>query len=221
MKAMILAAGRGTRLRPITDYLPKPLLPVAGKPLIAHHLDALARAGIDEIVINISHFADQIKEVLGNGENYGVQIAYSYEPEPLETGGGIYQALPLLGPDPFIVVSGDIWTDYPFLQLANRLEKQLAHLVLVDNPSFKPQGDFVLQNGVLHNEGMAKLTYANIGIYHPDLFAHCDAKAFPLGNLLRSAVGKTQVSGEHYQGDWANIGTVQEWYQLTQRVGML
>ncbi len=218
MKAMILAAGRGKRMQPFTDTLPKPLLLVGDKPLLAYHLLALAKIGIQEVVINLSHLADRVQQNIGDGSDYNLRIHYSVEQPALETGGGILQALPLLGPDPFLVVSGDIWTDFPFQNLPQQLTDKLAHLVLVDNPSYHPHGDFVLENGYLSAEGPKKLTFANIGIYHPDLFKNCQPGAFPLGKLLRAAIHEGKISGEHYRGDWVNVGTPEEWKNLTTRV---
>jgi MurNAc alpha-1-phosphate uridylyltransferase len=198
MKAMILAAGRGERLRPLTDHTPKPLVLVRGQPLISYHLIKLAACGIREVVINISYLADQIKATLGDGSQYGLTIHYSLEATVLETGGGIFQALPLLGSDPFLVMNGDLWTDYPFEQLINKKLNTLAHLVLVDNPSHNPEGDFYF--------GDKKLTFSGIGLYHPDLFADCQPVAFPLAPLLTQHVDK--ISFEHYQGEWRDIGTM-------------
>jgi len=218
MKAMILAAGRGARMQPITDTIPKPLLKVAGKPLIAHHLITLARAGIAEVVINISHLAEKIQQELGDGQHYNIKIHYSHEPIALETGGGILQALPLLGTTPFLVVSGDIWTDYPWQQLPQQLENDLAHLIMVDNPSYHVTGDFVLQQGKLQHEGGAKLTFASMGVYHPKLFAGAPSGAFRLTKLLDPAIAAGKVSGEHYHGNWANVGTEEEWHKLIARL---
>ncbi len=214
MKAMLLAAGRGKRLSPLTDEIPKPLLKVNGQPLIAYHLINLARLGITDIVINISYLADLIKNTLGSGRQYGVNIHYSYEPVLLETGGGIYQALPLLGAEPFLVVSADIWTDYPFAQLPAKITN-LAHLVLVPNPDFHPAGDFGYEkNGLLNLQDAKKYTFGNIGIYHPDLFADCRPGYFRLGDLLFSAIKKQQITGEIYRGKWFNVGTIAEFTQL-------
>jgi len=209
MKAMILAAGRGARMRPLTDQTPKPLIRVGDKPLIAYHLIKLASIGVTEVVINISYLAEQIKAVLGDGRQYGVNIHYSYEPEVLETGGGIYQALPLLGNQPFLVVSADIWTEYPFEKLPTQLNK-LAHLVLVPNPDFHPKGDFTCENSLLGLDGTNKYTFGNIGIYHPQLFANCKPGHFRLGDLLIENIKKQQITGEVYQGEWFNIGTVEQ-----------
>ncbi len=214
MKAMILAAGRGLRMRPLTDEIPKPLVTIANKPLIAHQLLKLADAGIKDIVINVSYRAKQIIETLGNGHHYGVTIEYSFEPTALETGGGIVQALPLLGNEPFIVLSSDIWTDYPLEKLSQHLPLPSAqtHLVLVDNPHFHPEGDFHLQSDqflALHKS--PKLTFANFAIYRPSLFAGRRPELpFPLSELLRVAIDEKKVTGEYYSGCWFNVGTLQE-----------
>lgn len=219
MKAMILAAGIGSRMRPLTDTLPKPLLQVKGQPLIVHTIRALAQAGINAIVINVHYQAQQIIDYLGDGAQYGVQIHYSLEVELLDTGGGVKQALPLLGDHPFLVVSADVYTDFPFAKLTT-VSPQLAHLVMVDNPDFHQHGDYALRNGVLSMLGKNKLTYANIGVLQPALFAadlYAAAmpaaesavmpKFFPLNILFREAIRRCEVSGEHYTGDWYNIGT--------------
>ena len=209
MKGMILAAGEGRRLRPLTDHTPKPLLEVSGKPLIVHHIERLARAGLREIVINHAHLGEHIETALGSGARWGVQIRYSPESPALETGGGIFKALPLLGPAPFLVINGDTWTDIDFsrLHLAQGL---LAHLVLVDNPPHHPRGDFYLRGRRVQAEpplaGM-RLTFSGIGVYHPVLFRHCQPGAFPLAPLLRAAMAQAQVSGEQHRGIWLDIGT--------------
>jgi len=214
MKAMILAAGRGQRLRPLTDTTPKPLLPVAGKSLLSYHLAALHAAGIHDIVINLGHLGDQIKTALGDGAHFGVHITYSLEPaDALETGGGILQALPLLGPAPFIVVNGDIWSDYPFARLPSQ-PGGLAHLVLVDNPAQHPNGDFALAGARVVNEGAPRLTFSGISVLQPALFADCTPGRFPLAPLLRQAVATGQVSGEYYSGRWRDIGTPERLRQL-------
>jgi MurNAc alpha-1-phosphate uridylyltransferase len=213
---MILAAGRGERLRPLTDETPKPLIPIADKPLIAYHLEALAFAGVKDIVINVAYQAKKIQESLGFGDSFGVKIHYSVEPPEggLETGGGIFNALPLLGEEPFIVLSGDIWTDYPFAKLFKPLDG-LAHLVLVDNPWHHPQGDFYLsEQGLVKNifAGISPKNitrnFAGIGLYHPKLFEHCQPGVFPLAPLLRKAIEQQMISGEYYSGRWINIGTL-------------
>jgi len=207
MKAMILAAGRGERMRPLTDHTPKPLLKAGGRTLIEHRIASLAAAGFRDLVINHAHLGAQIEAYLGNGERYGVRIAWSREPdEALETGGGIFQALPWLDGDCFLVVNADIWTDYPFARLARPISG-LAHLVLVDNPSQHPQGDFVLRGSRVLAEGTPRLTFSGIGVYHRDLFIGCQAGRFPLAPLLRAAMEDDRVSGEHYTGEWRDIGT--------------
>jgi len=213
MKAMILAAGRGKRLRPLTDHTPKPLLEVSDQPLIVYHLLNLKKIGVEEIVINISYLAEQIQAVLGNGSKYGVNITYSYEPTALETGGGIFQALPLLGPAPFIVISADIWTDYPLQNLPHQLSG-LAHLIMVDNPSFHPNGDYGLIDNKLILTDSNRLTYANIGLFHPHLFTNCQAGIFPLRNVFDSAIQAGKITAEHYKGAWANVGTLENLQKL-------
>jgi MurNAc alpha-1-phosphate uridylyltransferase len=215
MKAMILAAGRGERMRPLTDRTPKPLLPIAGKPLIVHHLEALRAAGIQELVINTGHLGEQLPAALGDGRAWGVRIAWSPEPpEALETGGGIFQALPLLGPEPFLVVNGDVWTDYPFARLPGA-PAGLAHLVLVGNPPHHSQGDFALAaDGTVGDSGGPRLTFSGISVLRPDLFAGCAPGWFPLGPLLRRAMAAGRVSGERYAGVWLDIGTPQRLAEL-------
>ena len=206
MRAMILAAGRGERMRPLTDRVPKPLLQVGGKPLIVHLIDGLKRGGITDLVINVAYLAPLIESHLGDGTALGVRIAYSREPDgPLETGGGIHQALPLLS-DPFIVVNGDIWTDYPFARLPRDISGK-AHLVLVDNRAHHPAGDFALVGDRVTADGATRLTYSGIGVYRSALFAHSVAGRFPLAPLLRTAMAGLEVSGEHYRGGWEDIGT--------------
>ena len=218
MRAMILAAGRGERMRPLTDSLPKPLLPVAGKPLIVHHIERLARSGIRQLVINHAHLGGMIEAYLGDGSAWGVEIQYSAEKKALETGGGILRALPLLGEAPFMVVNGDIWCDIDFggLHLADQM---LAHLVLVSNPPHHPEGDFVLREGLVQVDQGTRLTFSGIGIYHPRLFAECTAGAFPLAPLLKAAMARHQVSGEHYRGRWIDVGTPQRLAALESQLG--
>lgn len=207
MKAIVLAAGRGERMRPLTDTLPKPLLPVAGRPLIAWHLEALARAGIHDVVINLSWLGDRIRAALGDGARYGVRIAYSDEgPVALETGGGIFNALPLLGAAPFLVVNGDTWTDFDFTALELDTEA-LARLVLVPNPPHHPRGDFGLDGQDIVEREDERFTYAGIGIYRPELFAGCSAGRFPLLPLLRRAIAARRLRGQVHRGEWRDIGT--------------
>lgn len=211
---MILAAGRGERMRPLTDHTPKPLLSVGGKRLIEYHLESLATAGFSEVVINHAHLGEQIEQVLGSGERYGVKIHYSPEGGALETGGGIFRALPLLGDEPFVVINGDIWCDYPFARLRER-ETRGAHLVLVPNPPQHPTGDFLLCEGDIFDEGEGeRLTFSGIGLYHPSLFEGCEAGAFPLAPLLRRAMTAGLVSGERFDGHWFDIGTPERLQQL-------
>jgi MurNAc alpha-1-phosphate uridylyltransferase len=208
MKAMILAAGKGERMRPLTLTTPKPLVRAGGVPLIEYHLRALAAAGFTEIVINHAWLGQQIEDYLGDGSRYGVSIQYSPEGEPLETGGGIFRALPLLGDDAFVVVNGDIWTDYDFSVLHQPIAG-LAHLVLASNPAHHPNGDFQLIDGQVR-EGQtdaATLTYSGIAVLHPQLFDGCSAGAFKLAPLLRTAMANGQVSGERLNGLWVDVGT--------------
>ncbi len=209
LKVMILAAGRGERMRPLSDTVPKPLLEAGGKPLIVHLIEGLARHGLRDLVINHSHLGEKISAYLGDGSRYGVHVAYSHEAGGgLETGGGIFKALSLIDTDPFMVINGDIWTDYPFDRLPARLDG-LAHLVLVDNPPQHPQGDFALREGKLFAEGAPRLTFSGIGVYARALFAECRPGKFPLAPLLRAAMARGLVSGEHYTGRWRDVGTPQ------------
>jgi len=212
MRAMILAAGRGERMRPLTDHTPKPLLPVGGKPLIAWHIERLVRAGITELVINHAHLGKQIEQALGDGSRFGARIRYSDEGTALETAGGIAFALPLLGDAPFAVINGDIWCDYDFAQLpalaaALQQHGDLAHLVLVDNPEHNPKGDFALADGRVTDRA-PKLTFSGIGLYQPALFvAITRGSRAPLAPLLRAQIAAGRVSGEHHRGQWLDIGT--------------
>lgn len=207
-RALILAAGRGERMRPLTEHTPKPLLKVGGQCLIEYHIQHLVAAGINHIVINLAYLGEMIAETLGDGSRYGARLHYSREYDrKLETGGGILNALPLLGNAPFLVVNGDVWCDYPFSTLPEKLQG-LAHLVLVDNPEQHPRGDFHLADSQVLATGEPKLTFSGIGIYHPDLFNTCTQESFPLAPLLMAAMPAGQVSGEHYRGEWQDIGTV-------------
>jgi MurNAc alpha-1-phosphate uridylyltransferase len=216
MKAMILAAGRGERMRPLTDQTPKPLLQVGGKALIEYHIESLAAAGIQEIVINHAWLGDQIESALGNGDRFGVSLSYSAEGNALETAGGIIRALPLLG-DVFIALNADIWTDYPLGELPDSPEG-LAHLVMVDNPPHHPQGDFVLQNGHLNIDPGTRLTFSGIGVYRAELFAGLADGVRPLGPLLCEAMQAGKVSGEHYHGQWMDVGTPQRLDELDRQL---
>jgi MurNAc alpha-1-phosphate uridylyltransferase len=207
MKTMLLAAGRGERMRPLTDQCPKPLLPVAGKPLIVWHIERLAAAGLTQIVINLSWLGEQITAALGDGSRYGVSISYSPEPWPaLETGGGIFNALPLLGPEPFLLVNGDVFSDVDFgaLRLAPR---DLGQLVLVPNPGHNPQGDFCLQAGRIVEQGGQRLTYAGIALLRPELFAGAGAGRFALLPWLQRAREAARLGGQLHPGRWLDIGT--------------
>ncbi|HVS78572.1 MAG TPA: nucleotidyltransferase family protein [Steroidobacteraceae bacterium] len=207
-RAMLLAAGRGERLRPITDTLPKPLVEVAGKPLIVYHLEALARAGIRDVVVNLSWLGARISAALGDGSRYGVRIAYSEEgPEPLETGGGIHRALPLLGSDPFLVVNADVWTDLDFSGVPALEESVDARLMLAPNPPHHPRGDFGLEGGFVVEQETGRFTYTGIGVYRPELFQGCTPGKFPLLPLLRRAIAARRLRGEVYRGEWLDIGS--------------
>lgn len=220
MKAMILAAGKGERMRPLTLHTPKPLVPVAGQALIEYHLRALAAAGVREVVINHAWLGQQIEEHLGDGGRFGLRICYSPEGEPLETGGGIFKALPLLGDDPFLLVNGDVWTDYDFTRLQAPLQG-LAHLVLVDNPGHHGRGDFCLADGqvVDGDDAPGTLTFSGISVLHPALFAGCQAGAFKLAPLLRQAMAAGRVTGEHYRGHWVDVGTLERLAEAERLIG--
>ncbi len=217
MIAMILAAGRGTRMGPLTDTLPKPLLDVRGTPLIERLVGQLADAGFSDVVINIAHLGDLIRRHLGDGGRFGIRIRYSDEgPVGLETGGGILRALPYLTSDPFLVVNGDVYSDYPFARLPRRLAG-LAHLVLVDNPPHHPHGDFALEHGMVRDRP-PRLTFAGIGVYRAALFGAPRGERFPLAPLLRDAARLGRVTGEHYRGLWTDVGTPERLRQLNQGI---
>ena len=213
MKAMILAAGRGERMRPLTDNCPKPLLEVGGKKLIEYHIHALVSSGISDIIINHAYLGKQIEEYLGDGSRYDTNIMYSPEAEALETGGGIFKALPLLGDAPFVLVNGDVWTDYEFNKLPTELDS-LAHLVMISNPPHNTKGDFSLADDLLSQSGENKLTYSGIGVYHPDLFSECSAGRFPLAPLLKAAMDGNKITGEHFTGQWVDVGTPERLTEL-------
>lgn len=224
MKALILAAGLGTRMRPLTDHCPKPLLPVAGKPLIVHHIERLAAAGFRQLVINTAYLGEQIEAALGDGARWGVRIAYSHEGQPLETGGGIFRALGALAagetdPDAaFVVVNGDIWCDLDLARLPQSLAGDSAHLVLVDNPAHHPAGDFLLSpdGRVSSATGGAgrRLTFSGLSLLSPRLFAGQQDGAFPLAPLLRAAMARHAVSGQYHGGQWIDVGTPARLQQL-------
>lgn len=214
---MILAAGRGERMRPLTDTTPKPLLQVGGTSLIVWHIRRMAQAGITQIIINHAHLGEQIEQALGTGAAFGVSISYSPETSALETAGGIRHALPLLGDAPFLVVNADVWTDYDFAALhqLDWPDGRLAHLVLVDNPPQHPVGDFALNMGKVLSTGATQYTFSGIGCYQPALFADlADNQPAKLAPLLRDAMWREQVSGEYYAGEWYDIGTPQRLTEL-------
>ena len=207
MRALIFAAGKGERMRPLTTHTPKALLKVRGQPLITWHLRALARAGVREVVINTGWLGEQLPERLGDGRAHGLAISWSHEgPDPLETGGGMRRALNLLGPEPFIATNADVYTDFDYAQLV-ALRPQLAHLVLVDNPEHHPRGDFVLRAGRCQACGVPRVTFAGIGVYHPDLIACHPKGRYGLAPILREAMDFGVVTGAHFRGNWTDVGT--------------
>lgn len=210
MKAMILAAGRGDRMRPLTDTIPKPLLKVAGKPLIQYTIENLAAAGFTELVINVAYLGEKIIQALGDGSQFGAKIVYSREGEKgLETAGGIIHALPLLGSEPFLVVNSDVACDFPLARL-KQAPKGLAHLVFIPNPEHHPEGDFSLgADGIVSASGENKCTFSGIGVYHPQLFASVPAGKLKLRPVLEKAMAKDLVSGEKFSGFWMDIGTAE------------
>lgn len=230
MKAMILAAGRGERMRPLTDHTPKPLLEVGGKPIIVWHIEQLALAGITELVINHAHLGHMIEAALGDGTRFGAHIRYSPEASALETAGGIANALPLLAPShqrslPFAVINGDVFCDYDFSRLPALAAALLtsgddAHLVMVDNPAQHPNGDFHLRGGrLVPADDAPKLTFSGIGVYRPELFAHiARGTVAPLGPLLRERIAAGKVGGEHHRGWWVDVGTPQRLAELDSRI---
>ncbi len=223
MKAMILAAGRGERMRPLTDHTPKPLLQAGGKPLIVWHIERLVRAGIADLVINHAHLGLQIEQALGDGSRFGARIRYSDEGTALETAGGIAFALHLLGDQPFAVVNGDIWCDYDFARmpaLAAQMQRSQdnLHLVLVDNPEHHPNGDFGL-HGARVTDTAPRLTFSGIGLYRPELFAHiARGTRAPLAPLLREQIAAGKAGGEHHRGLWVDVGTPQRLDELDKRL---
>ena len=216
MKAMILAAGRGERMRPLTDHTPKPLLKAAGNPVIKYTLEQLVSAGFDEIVINLAHLGAQIRQYFGNGQAFGATIAYSDEGDSaLETAGGIIKALPLLGNAPFLVVNGDVACDFPLAALHGKTV-DLAHLVMINNPAHHSGGDFHLNDrGLLSESGEPKYTFSGIGVYHPDLFAGLSVTPLKLRPLFNQAMLEGRISGEYYQGFWMDIGTPERLNELS------
>lgn len=218
MKAMILAAGRGLRMRPLSNTTPKALLKIAGTCLIDYHLQRVRAAGITEVVINLDHLGEMIREHLKDGQQYGLQIHYSDESGyPLETAGGIIKALPLLGDEPFFVINADVYTDYA-IQPGLKIASVLAHLVMVDNPPEHACGDFCLRDGYLHQNSSAKLTFSGMGYYQPALFEAQPVKRLPLTELLLPAIAAHTISGEHYRGIWADIGTMERLAKVSTEV---
>ena len=223
MRAMILAAGLGTRMRPLTDSCPKPLLKVNGKPLIEYQIERLVEAGVKDIVINHAYLGDQIEAYVGDGAKWGAHVQYSAEPssEPLETGGGIFNALEKVSPDgqAFLVVNGDIWIDLDYAELVEGHLKGLVHLVMVNNPDHNPTGDFHLtENGQLLASGDQRSTFSGVSILNPELFNDCQAGAFKLAPLFRQAMEQHQASGQLYQGYWLDVGTPQRLNELEQHL---
>ena len=220
MRAMILAAGRGERMRPLTDKIPKSMLEVSGKPLIQYHVENLVQAGIVDIVINHALFGEQIEACLNDGKALGASITYSAEgDQPQETAGGIVKALPLLGDKPFITVNADIWTDFSFQDFlceSDDLSNDSAHLILVDNPEHNKKGDFALSDGKVLNQGALMQTYSGISIFTPEFFKDCPSGSVPLAPILRKAASQGRVTGSHYQGQWQDIGTPERLSDLRQ-----
>lgn len=226
MKAMILAAGRGTRMAPLTDNCPKPLIALAGKPLIVHHIEKLVAAGITDLVINHAYLGHMIEQYLGDGSQYGARIQYSPETEALETGGGIFNALPLLGNEPFLLVNGDVWTDWNYAEaLALNLGQDLVHLWLVPNPPQHPNGDFGLAAGrVLNPHSQTQpitptYTFSGLSLIHPHLFNNCSNGVFPLAPLLRTAMDAQRAGGAVISEHWVDVGTPERLAQLEAQLG--
>ena len=214
MKAMILAAGRGERMRPLTDETPKPLLQVNGRPLIEHHIEALVRGGIGDIVINLSWLGEQIRDQIGDGAKYGINITYSDEgPEALETGGGIFRALTLLGDEPFWLVNGDVFCAYDY-EVRGLDDGMLGHLVMVPNPVHNEMGDFSLADGLVTTPATQTLTYSGMAVLHPDLFNGATDGKFPLAPLFEGAIERGLLSGELFRGRWADVGTPERLAEL-------
>ena len=225
MRAMILAAGFGKRMRPLTELTPKPLLMVAGKPLLQHHIERLAAAGITELVINTSWLAEQIEDYFGDGSDFGVTISWSREAQPLETGGGIAKALPMLGTAPFLLINGDVWTDFPIHRISLKTLEQDkdAWLLLVNNPEHNPKGDFCLSAQMVSFEGNPCFTFSGISLMRPQLFAsyqsnNPEQQAFRWLDVMTAAVDAGRVAGELYSGQWWDVGTVERYHQLNDQL---
>lgn len=217
MRAMILAAGRGERLRPLTDHTPKPLIGVGGQTLISYHLQHLAQAGFREVVINISHLGEKIHSTLGDGSEWGLQVQYSTEPEQaLDSGGGIQQALQWLGNAPFAVINADIFTAYPFTRL-RAVKCNHAHVIMVPNPTHHPQGDWGINGGRMDPDGDPRFTFSGISVYHPRFFESAQAGRFSVVPMLVAAARQKYITAELYQGDWHDIGTAERLESLRQR----
>ncbi len=207
MRAMVLAAGRGERLRPLTDEVPKSLVEVRGESLLERHLVNIHAAGIRTVVINLGWLGDRIVERVGSGERYGLNVLYSQEGDNiLETGGGIHKALPMLGDDPFLVVNADIYTDMPVPRI-NMADEHVGHLVMVPSPEYRNGGDFDIENGLIRNGESQRLTFSGVAMYRPSFFDGCEPGRFPLAPMLRKAADNGQLSGSLYEGQWADIGT--------------
>ncbi|MDA9569662.1 nucleotidyltransferase family protein [Porticoccaceae bacterium] len=226
MKAMILAAGYGKRLQPLTNKTPKPLLAVAGKPLLQHHIERLAAIGITDLVINTSWLAEQIETYFGDGSCFGVNITWSREPQPLETGGGLNKALPYLGDQPFLLINGDVWTDFSFLSALNYQlhADHCAWLLLVENPTHNLDGDFALSDSLVSYQSQKKFTFSGISILRPQLIRdyvkrHSVDECFPLRDILRPAIEQQTVVGALHTGQWCDVGTVSRYEELNQRLG--
>ncbi len=228
MKAMILAAGLGQRMRPLTNHTPKPLLPAGGKALLVYHLENLAAQGIRQVVINLAYLGETIRAYIGNGSAFGLHVEYSSEPEPLETGGALLKAMPLLGDAPFILINGDVWCDFDFAQLITKPleETQLGRLVLVPNPVFHPRGDFTLaRDGYLHaipdSEATQNFTYAGIALLTPALVMQYPHKRekFPLVEAFRYAIEHNQLTGQLHRGYWSDVGTPERLAELNKYLG--
>ncbi len=224
MKAMILAAGLGQRMRPLTDNLPKPMLSAGGKPLLQYHLEALAKIGVSEVIINLAYLGDKIRAFVGNGAKFGLNVSYSEEPEPLETAGALLHALPLLGTEPFILLNGDVWTDYPLAELAAYplQNDEDAHLILVPNPNFHPLGDFSPnhQHRLENNPDLQKFTFGGISLIHPRLISTYPQQRnkFPLGEVLRFGIAHNRISAQVYSGGWSDVGTPERLLALNTRL---
>lgn len=220
MKAMILAAGLGQRMRPLTDSLPKPMLLAGGKPLLQYHLEALAKIEISEVIINLAYLGDKIRAFVGNGEKFGLNVSYSEEGEPLETAGALLHALPLLGTEPFILINGDVWSDYSLTELAAYplQHDEDAHLILVPNPDFHPLGDFSpnRHNRLENNPDLQKFTFGGISLIHPRLISSYPEQRnkFPLGEVLRFGIANNRISAQVYKGGWSDVGTPERLAQL-------